>query len=290
LLKRSVEKYCPAIATAYRAWRDARNLKRVQSRQTAHGFHFGGNPSMEDGTFEPEETALLKKLLDKTDVFVDVGANIGFYTCLARSMGKHVLAVEPLHQNLQYLYRNLAANKWDDVEVFPVALGANPSVATLFGASTGASLLNGWAGASSQQSQRTACSTMDILIGDRFLGKQLLIKIDVEGFEKLLMDGAVRTLSSSPQPVWLLEICLTQNHPSGFNRQFAETFKVFWSHGYESFSADNVHKPITKYDVERWIAAKQAEMYNFVFLPKTYSQLKPLHPGKAIETERGNDS
>jgi hypothetical protein len=45
---------------------------------------------MRAGTFEVEETAILTTLLPQVDRFVDSGANLGYYTCLARSLGTPV--------------------------------------------------------------------------------------------------------------------------------------------------------------------------------------------------------
>ena len=98
-LKPYVERY-PALAFAYRTIRDAWALQQQKPQVTPHGFRLVGNRAMQDGTFEAEETALVKQYLGNAEVFVDVGANIGFYTCLARSLGKHTIAVEPLAQNL----------------------------------------------------------------------------------------------------------------------------------------------------------------------------------------------
>ena len=130
---------------------------------------------MQSGAFEPQETALIRKLLDGAEVFVDVGANIGFYTCLARALGKYTLAVEPLPQNLAYLYANPEANGWTDVEICPCGLAKLPGLATLYGGSTGASLVKGWAGASPLLRQLVPLSTLDIVLGQRFNGPQLLI-------------------------------------------------------------------------------------------------------------------
>ena len=93
------------------------------------------NRMMQDGTFEPEETAVLQHHLARADVFVDVGANVGLYTCLARQMGKHVVAFEPQERNLRCLYSNLRSNGWPDVEVFPLGLGECPGLMPLYGAS-----------------------------------------------------------------------------------------------------------------------------------------------------------
>lgn len=38
---------------------------------------------MRIGKFEVEEAAIIARLLPKVDIFVDIGANLGYYTCLA---------------------------------------------------------------------------------------------------------------------------------------------------------------------------------------------------------------
>lgn len=87
---------------------------------------------MRSGKFEVEETAIIARLLPIVDVFVDIGANLGYYTCLALQSGKPVVAFEPQQQNLQCLFRNLTANGWEDrAEVFPLALSDRPGLLTL---------------------------------------------------------------------------------------------------------------------------------------------------------------
>ena len=65
------------------------------------------NRMMLKGTFEQEELDIINSHLNSSEVFVDVGANIGYYTCIARSLGKYVVAFEPQVQNLECLYANL---------------------------------------------------------------------------------------------------------------------------------------------------------------------------------------
>ena len=267
-LKPYVERY-PALAFAYRTIRDAWALQQQKPQATPHGFKLVGNRAMQAGTFEAEETALVKQYLGNAEVFVDIGANIGFYTCLARSLGKHAIAVEPLAQNLDYLYANLNENGWSDVEVFPVALGSQPCIATLHGASTGASLIAGWAGTSPLLRQIVAVSTLDILLGDRFDGKRLVIKVDVEGTECAVLEGALKTLRMSPRPIWLVEICLSEHHPSGLNPNYARAFELFWQNGYEARTTDPDSGTISPADVERWVSTRTCDFgHNYVFEPK----------------------
>ncbi len=80
ILKPYVERM-PRVAASYRALRDIFDDGGFRPLRTPHGFEFSGYESMQDGTFEPNETAFISKALSSTDVFVDIGANIGFYSC-----------------------------------------------------------------------------------------------------------------------------------------------------------------------------------------------------------------
>lgn len=275
----------PLVAYAYRAKRrvhlwlsDVRSAYLTRSttlQATPFGFLLIGTNSihhlaMQEGTFEPHETRLFMDLLRQVDVFVDVGANIGFYTCLARQSERHVVSVEPLTRNLKYLYANLAANKWDKVEIFPVGVGDSPGLAVLYGgSSTGASLIASWAGAVRSFRQTIPISTLDILLGSRFAGKRLLIKVDVEGAEYLTLLGAKDILRQEPRPTWVIEICLNEYHPEGMNPHYMATFGKFWEHGYEARTADERNILIQRTDVERWLQTGHCDSgtINYKFSP-----------------------
>lgn len=244
-------------------------------KTTPYGFKLTGSNSihhlsMQEGTFEPDEVILFQDLFSRTEVFVDIGANIGFYTCLARRAGMHVIAVEPLRKNLHYLYANLLENDWDNVEVFPVGLAERPGVATLFGgSSTGASLIGNWAGASQMFRKNISLSTLDILLGGRFSGKKIFIKIDVEGAEYKVLLGAAKVMGMTPKPTWVVEICLHEYHPEGMNPDFHAIFGLFWRSGYEARTADKNNKVIKAADVEHWVECgfSDSGTINYIFSP-----------------------
>ncbi len=155
---------------------------------------------MQEGIFEPEESALIKEYLEKVSVFVDIGANIGFYILMARSVNKYPIAIEPSPQNLSLLYANLNANGWHDVEVYPLGMAAKPGIVPFYGGGTGASMVESWAHNAGVLQQTISTSTLDVILGDRFYGEKLLIKVDVEGAEYEVLQGAPKTLARSPAP------------------------------------------------------------------------------------------
>ena len=112
---------------------------------TSAGFRFVGNETMANQQYEPIETILIKKLFSKIDIFINVGANIGYYVCLAAQEKKMVIAFEPIEMNLKYLLRNIIANGWqENVEIFPIALSNKTGIVPIYGRALGASLIKGW--------------------------------------------------------------------------------------------------------------------------------------------------
>jgi FkbM family methyltransferase len=247
---------------------------RTKASTTPLGFKLtaGLHPAydqMRKGTFEPDETALIARLLRRVDRFVDVGANLGYYTCLALQSGRGVMAIEPQPRNLRSLYQNLISNGWErNAEVIPVALAAAPGLLTLYGASgPSASLLRSWAGYSSRHRQIVAVSTLDHLLAGRFEGERLLVKIDVEGAELGVLQGAQATLRRSVRPIWLLEVCLHEFHPDGFNPDYLEVFRHFWNNGYEAYTAEAHPRAVPRERIESWWQARRTDSgtFNYVF-------------------------
>lgn len=79
----------------------------------------------EHGIWEPYETSLVVGRLKKGDVFLDIGANIGYYTVLAATLvGKKglVVAYEPDAENYALLMRNLSANRVTNARCFQAAM------------------------------------------------------------------------------------------------------------------------------------------------------------------------
>ena len=263
--KHVVDSCAPTAGQAYRRFRDER-VALLPSVPTPFGFNLAGNNSMAAGIFEREEIGVFLKYLDRASTCIDIGANIGLYTCLAASQHKKIVAIEPMASNLKLLYKNLVCNNFLDVEVFPLGLSGQAGIKQIFGSGTGASFVHGWAGASDKFCNVVPVSTLD-LIATRFDGLSVLIKVDVEGFEFELLKGAERTLNLDPKPTWLIEICLNEHFPGKLNPQFYQTFEVFWRNGYHASIADVEQRSISADDVGRW--AKQGYVdfgsHNYLF-------------------------
>lgn len=89
----------------------------------------------EKGEWEPFETQIVAHFLRPGDVFVDIGANIGWYTLIAASIvgsRGRVYAFEPAKENYDIAARNLALNGFRKVTLEPLAISNGSGAATLF--------------------------------------------------------------------------------------------------------------------------------------------------------------
>ena len=173
----------PQAAATYRFLRDQRLAKAWRMLPTPCGFDMIESKGHADSRLESGEMPLFLDLLRTTDVFVDVGANFGVFTLMARAKGISCVAIEPEPANLAVLLANLQHNDYCDVEVFPIALSKAPALLPLFSGGEGASLVSNWGGMASTYSRNLPVNTLDNLISWRFPRARLLIKVDVEGHE-----------------------------------------------------------------------------------------------------------
>lgn len=255
------------ISAAYRKIRDEKFL-RQKPQITGLGFKFNGNQLMMDGKFEPIETKIIGELLSGVSVLINIGANIGYYTCIALHKGKEVVAFEPMNTNLHFLLRNVYVNNWADrFECYPLALADQIGLVKIYGSGTGASLVKGWAG--QEYYTIVPVSTLDICLGNRFDKHKSLVVVDIEGAEFNMLKGAKKLLQSSVPPIWFVEIAIGEHQPEGvmINPNLYKTFKLFYDEGYTAWTADERNQIVSLEDI-RLIEETRVDTlktHNFIF-------------------------
>lgn len=238
-------------------------------KNTGMGFKLIGNKEMESGQFEPGETKVFIEHIDGCDVLINIGANIGYYCCIALSLGKYVVAFEPIVSNVRCLLRNIKENGFDNnIEIYPVAVGDKTGVIEIYGRGTGASIVKGWAGMSERSSSLVPCLMIDTVLGNKFDGKRCLIVVDIEGAEEAMLEGASSLLKMEPKPVWLMEISVQANQPRGrnINPHLLSIFERFWSRGYEAWTTHFEHRLVTREEVERIVDGGKDTLWGDTFL------------------------
>lgn len=239
------------------------------------GFKFHGNRHVIRGVFEPEETKVFQRLLPHVDGMVNVGANVGYYCCLALQAGRPVIAFEPVDLNVRHLLANIRINGWDDrFELFPVCLGNRTGILPLYGGGTGASLLRGWANSPDSHANLAPIHTADSLLKDRLVGTRQLFMVDIEGAEALFLEGAQALLSAQPQHLWIVEISINRHRSGGVDPELKQVFHQFWSRGYEAWALGQTLEQIDAGRIDRIMESQvnDIEAGNFLFLPAAESE------------------
>jgi len=126
-----------------------------------------------------------KRLLRPDDLFIDVGANVGAYSLWAASLGAGVIAVEPDPATAELLRENIGLNSFD-IEVLQAAATNRPGVVRL---TEGLDAMNHLDDSGDLE---VRAITIDSLLGNR---RARGIKVDVEGAERLVIEGARAALS-----------------------------------------------------------------------------------------------
>lgn len=209
--------------------------------------NFGFRVTSDEG-YEPETKALLSSFLRPGMVFVDLGANEGFFSVVASRLvgttGK-VLAIEPQTRLGPVIRRNLELNNATNVTLAQVAVSAEAGVAEFNLApdtnSGSSGLTRATRYANPTQAVRTL--TLDACLQEHNLSKVDVMKIDIEGYEYEAVLGAKELFRSQMVRRVLIEIhenLLSARGRSpqditdfllscGYERQERQGFEVFTS-------------------------------------------------------------
>lgn len=194
-------------------------------------------------TYEPHVTNALVDVLKDGDVFLDLGANIGYYSMLAagivRESGK-VISFEPNQQNLQLLFSSIVENQFKNIEVYPLAASDAPMILKLTSFGSNGYLEAAPAGNSNFQFVQS-------VVVDEILQHESrinVIKMDIEGYETLALRG-MEKLIRKHRPIIFTEFSpwhikhRCQVEPQDYLRQLTQ-------HGY-ALSVIEFSGPITSF-------------------------------------------
>jgi FkbM family methyltransferase len=168
---------------------------RIAKKIIAHGYT------------EPEFTDVVERVLGHDQVVADIGASIGYFTCLmsrAVGPGGSVLAFEPWPKALRYLEHNVQINGFNQVQIIPAAafdeagpahLGP-PRYRLTMGTERPADAIE------------VRVERFDDFPEVRTVSRLDAIKIDIEGAELRALRGMTSTIERW-QPLLLMEV-----HPS----------------------------------------------------------------------------
>lgn len=204
-----------------------------------HGFSMKIDPSKdsgvelalyETGTYEPGTLHIFQNFLQAGDCFIDIGANIGLMSIFASKLvGKtgKVIAFEAHPETYKWLQFNIDLNKATNIQANGFALGKRNGNALIYDNwdinRGGASLV---VKSAESESYPVEIKVLDDLLDENTIPK--LIKIDVEGFELPVLQGAEKTIRAH-QPILVVEYSPNRaNHHKEFELfDFLEDLDIY---------------------------------------------------------------
>jgi FkbM family methyltransferase len=195
-------------------------------------FHFG--------IWEPDVSHYVSQRLSEGDVFVDVGANLGYYSLMAsRIVGKTgaVVAIEASPRIFARLQANLDANRSANVRAVNVAVSAEAGSVTVYSGpaqnSGATSILKKWRNGESEAV--VAALPLDQILTEIERKKIALIKIDVEGAEMPIMSQLLSSIECYPRGTAIIVECNAGDGEMALNTIFSE----FIAKGFNAYGIIN---------------------------------------------------
>ena len=239
----------------------------LRKMQTADGYLMDLDPlhypdgAMLYGTFEVASVRLVQRIIRPGDVVLDIGGNIGYYAIrFSQLVGPtgQVFAFEPVPTTVQRLRDNVRANGCTNVVICPVAVTNESMPVTIYETDH-----HGIAGLQPLTADTISHAADGVLLDD-FLQCDRpvrLMKIDVEGAERLVLQGAQKRIARD-RPYILLEKFTSALRAFGYD--FADVAEQITRHGQYRITAANHGTDLTGADAATLNAARDG---NYLFSP-----------------------
>jgi FkbM family methyltransferase len=223
------------------------------------------------GNYEEPELAFVRQFVRPGMVVLDIGANEGFYTLFfARCVGVNgtVISFEPSQRERRRLRINLWINFIKNVRVEEFALSAQEGEMSFYVVETGETGCNSLRPPAVKGSTRpvsVTSTTLDLYLRRNSLPRIDFMKIDVEGAEWSVLQGAVTALRAAPRPFMMIEVSDLRTRPWGYHSQ--EIAKCLRNLDYELFRPLSFGKlePMDVMDI------KDGSDFNVIAAPKERS-------------------
>ena len=201
------------------------------------------------GVWEPQLTAWIKGCLKPGDSFIDIGANIGYYSLLAAGLvgpAGRVVAIEAVPRTFNLLKDNLTANRVANVRPLNIAVWDRNQTLTMFiepsritGTSTS---IPAWAEKWSLGGRcEVPADALPALLQPEEVRLARLIKIDVEGAEWRVASGMMPMLKTARHDVEIIIEIATELEVEG--KTCRDVFSLFREAGFFPYLIENDYSP-----------------------------------------------
>jgi FkbM family methyltransferase len=199
---------------------------------------------------------------------LDVGANLGIFSLLLakRFPENHIHAFEPNPTTFSAMRTNFVRNRCPNAHAHPLAVAAHDGEVSFLAnpihrATTHIVIEHTGDGVAGTASAivRVPCLTLDSFVETHGIERIGLLKVDVEGFEKLVFQGALRLLESGRAKMIYYEVCPELARRAGFAPEAASSQLLENGYRLHSLNKNGLLRPtalkqIAGVKLENWIA------------------------------------
>jgi len=157
------------------------------------------------GYYEPGTIYVMQQSLEPGDVFIDAGASVGLMTFMASILVGNdglVLSFEPHPYRYLQLKDGISINKRGNISAYNLGLGKEEAVVRLYTDVASPSMVSGQG---RSEFINVHVEPLDTVLRREKISNVRMIKIDVEGFEGEVLQGAEKLLVSEKAPILCIE-------------------------------------------------------------------------------------
>lgn len=233
-------------------------------------------------TWEPHVERCLRDLLRPGDTVLDVGANLGYFSAvMAQAVGPsgRVFSFEPVPDTFEQLRLCALLNGFEWMTPLPVALGAaEGSIELAFDARNAgdASSHRPATRSAEQRVVRARVGRLDDLVAESAAAAPAVMKLDVEGHEFEVLQGARKTIADT-HPAIVFEFAPSLAQHAGW--RLADLAELISPDGEYAFFRLGERDPV-KIDILRWTPEKECFACDLLARPVATSRQRRSTPRK----------
>jgi FkbM family methyltransferase len=225
------------------------------------------------GSYEEDEVNFLQSHLNESSICFDIGGNIGFFSMLfaKRAYRGQVHVFEPIPLNAAIIRTNCILNGFKNIQLNECAVGSNDDFITFSVSKDSAfSSIKNTKRREESELIRVAIISLDSYIKNNNIPSIDIMKVDVEGAEEMVLDGAESLFSNEKTRPKMILMELFEENLNIFESSTLSILSKMDDYGYQPFVIQSGGRGLVAYN-----QSVHKHFYNVIFKSKLKEKYEP---------------